>query len=599
MKRRFKINLYLVILLFGISIFLVSCLKENLQEKTNAVQTLSRNLDVTGYRLPTDSIFKVNKTLKHKISSNFSSNNNGFGSRLTSETYGFSIDTSFVQIIISDTFESYTFVVERDVPLENVLENYVLTLYGDEYYSQMLMSYPIIETENDLDYDISNASVLMIDDESLLSKRISCDYPYQEIIEFDSDAGECIQWPCASLDHWGSVEAGDCTLSGSDLPYDTCSGAWVVTGCNTGGSSDSGSGDGNTGGNNTPPDEEEVPVVPLGPNYIELIENCINGIVGLGETDNTTIDDNVLSSLNLNSKQLAQMYNYLQENSCDETAQEFILIATEELLEDSEIDIENEIIIDETFKDTETKCIHDLLKSGNNFYSDMLSDFSNNDARGLLKLKIGSTLNDDWGNTFGSPDNANEFAIITSNEIENNSSNLMRMVTLSHEMIHAYMFLSLENWGYITYGNNGQPILEVVCYDGIDYDSINLNTLTIKQRFVAIICAFNQNNTLTENWTHDLFNVWSFDVDLYKDKLKELLINEHDWNGENLNFKNEAISVFGNNWIEEVAEAASWIGLESTPEYADYHNSYSSSLSKFTYILDIRYKLLNAKTNCL
>ena len=64
-------------------------------------------------------------------------------------------------------------------------------------------------------------------------------------------------------------------------------------------------------------------------------------------------------------------------------------------------------------------------------------------------------------------------------------------------------------------------------------------------------------------------------------------------------FKNEAIALFGEfNWKEEVAKAASWIGLEGTTEYLEYVDSYTSEPFKFAYITDIKFKLQNAKSDC-
>jgi hypothetical protein len=289
---------------------------------------------------------------------------------------------------------------------------------------------------------------------------------------------------------------------------------------------------------------------------------------------------------------------YLQENACSPEAQAFSIAAIEAIENDGEVDLINEVIIDETFKDTETQCIHNLLKTNSGFYNNMLSNFSSEDARGVLVLKIGTTLNGEWGTTLGSYDNYNEFIITTNSSIET-SSNLKKMVTLSHELIHAYMFSSLESWNLINYNVDGEPILNLVCVNGVNYNNLNLNSLNEKDRFVAIMCAFNQNGTLTEDWVHDLFNSWSFDTNTYRELLEDLLINAHNWDDENAAFKNEAINLFGeNNWIEKVAEAISWLGLEETQEYSNYFNSITNPLEQL-YIMDINYKIQTAKSNCL
>jgi len=267
-------------------------------------------------------------------------------------------------------------------------------------------------------------------------------------------------------------------------------------------------------------------------------------------------------------------------------------------IENGEVDWANEVILDKSFKDNEKlKCIHDKLKLNTNFYSNMLSKFSSETNNNLL-FKSGTTPIGDWGITVGSQNNSNSFTIITNDNLET-SSNLKKIITLSHELVHAYMYNSLENWGFINYNENGEPILDVHCQNGFDYNNLNLNNLSIKDRFVAIICAFNDNNTLTENWTHQLFGVWTFDVNTYQEKLKALLINENDWGNESDNFKNNAITTFGvNNWIEKVAEAVSWIGLEDTTEYQNYLNSYPNNSIQYFYISSINSQIITANKNC-
>ena len=378
-----------------------------------------------------------------------------------------------------------------------------------------------------------------------------------------------------------------CTWGGKiHFAGENCTAGYIysITSCNGGGNPNSGS-------TNEPEPIKTAPVIiPYMKNVIECLQ--LDGV----ENANFPVSNWINNPDNFNQMRDASIY--LRDNNCSVESQNFVLEAIETILEGGEVDFENEVIIDETFKDSETQCIHNLLKTNSEFYNNMLSNFSSEDARGVLVLKIGSTLNGDWGTTLGSYNNYNEFVITTSNNIED-SSNLKRMVTLSHELIHAYMYSTLEFWGMIDYNVDGEPLLNLVCLNGVNYNDLNLNTLDEKDRFVAIMCAFNQNGTLTQQWTHDLFNTWTLDTNTYRNSLEELLINAHDWNNENIVFKNEAISLFGsNNWIEKIAEAISWIGLENTQEYTNYINSIVNPI-ELLYILDIRNKIQSAKSNCL
>lgn len=267
------------------------------------------------------------------------------------------------------------------------------------------------------------------------------------------------------------------------------------------------------------------------------------------------------------------------------------------LINDGEVDIPNKIIYDPTFTTTKTDCVHKLLNSNSlNTYSKMLSTF-NTSTNYNLTFKIGNVPVGDWGITSGNPNLSNNYEITISTNIEN-GSNLMKTITLCHELIHAYMFNTLENLGYITFDSNGEPHLSVSCLPNVNYNNVSINSLLLEYRFEALICAMNQNGTLTPNWSHQIFNSTNFSVATYRQEIENLIYNEHDWNNEDTNFKNQAISVFGNNWKHEIAKAVSWIGLDRTAEYSTYRNSYLVDYSKFQYIVDIKNKISTAKSIC-
>ncbi|WP_333659263.1 hypothetical protein [Flavobacterium sp.] len=290
--------------------------------------------------------------------------------------------------------------------------------------------------------------------------------------------------------------------------------------------------------------------------------------------------------------------NYIKNSPNCDGANEFAKDAIDSFRNGGEVDFENKIIYDPTFMYTKTDCIHKKLKTNSNdFYYQMLSTFDNNTNYNLT-FKVGNTPNGDWGITKGSSTTSNNYIITISQNIEN-GSNLMRTVTLCHELIHAYMLSTLESSGLITFDINGDPILNINCATGTNYNTINLNTLSISDRFVALLCALNQNGTLTQQWTHDLFNSANFDVNTYRQELENLIYNEYDWNNEDINFKNQAIIVFGSNWKHEIAKGVSWIGLENTQEYTTFINSYSTDIPKILYLTDIRNKISTANNNCL
>ena len=246
---------------------------------------------------------------------------------------------------------------------------------------------------------------------------------------------------------------------------------------------------------------------------------------------------------------------------------------------DSTYDFEDGVSMGANFVGTEIECIHNMLMEDteNNFYKQMLNTFATNDFE-VLRFDIDNTMSQGWGATVGhemntSPWGGFDFYNISISDNIASSSNISQMLTLSHELVHAHMMNSLDNWDLITYDTNGIPSLNnstINCDTGVDYNGIDLNSLTTQERFVAIICAFNQNNTLNEQWMHQLFNMWHFDVNVYRDKLYNLLLNEHDWNSELMTFRAPLELKFGSQWKEKASEYLSWKGLEATTAFATW-----------------------------
>ena len=102
---------------------------------------------------------KQNKNLKNHLSKAFKIKVGSSLARILSTLYDFSIDEETVQVISSNDFESYTFIVNRDTINDNLVENYVYTAFNDGSYTQMLVSYPIIEiNQGNIVFDMSNAT---------------------------------------------------------------------------------------------------------------------------------------------------------------------------------------------------------------------------------------------------------------------------------------------------------------------------------------------------------------------------------------------------------------------------------------------------------
>ena len=234
----------------------------------------------------------------------------------------------------------------------------------------------------------------------------------------------------------------------------------------------------------------------------------------------------------------------------------------------------------------------------NNIYSKMLDHF-NSETDKNLTFKMNNNIGDDYGITRGDANNSSNYTItINQNSIEENGSNLSRYVTLCHELMHAYMFDTLEDLGLITFDANGEPklnILNATCED----NDVFLNTLTIKDRFVALICGMSNAGTLTNNqWSHELFNNNVFDIEDYRQALENLIVDDYDWDSEGTTFASNAATLFGDNWNQEVAKAVSWIGLEETSGRGAYVDSYIPNLQQWIFVTQIRTMISSTNNNC-
>lgn len=113
-----------------------------------------------------------------------------------------------------------------------------------------------------------------------------------------------------------------------------------------------------------------------------------------------------------------------------------------------------------------------------------------------------------------------------------------------------------------------------------------------------MMCALIENNLAgTTDGIHEIFATDTFSVDIFQEQLAVFILENHDWNNESNIFKAQAENVFGEDWQQEVSEAASWIGLESTSEYANYINGFNDP-NKQSYVLDIKFKVFNALNDC-
>ena len=235
------------------------------------------------------------------------------------------------------------------------------------------------------------------------------------------------------------------------------------------------------------------------------------------------------------------------------------------------MDFDEIVIYEQNFIGTPTDCVHREMLSSNDdeLYKKMFNSF-NSSYQDALIYRIADLPGADWGKTYGDVDNNNgivDFYRININEDIGESSNLSKKVTLIHELIHAYLFDSLHEAGILEFLEDGSPQINTECF-GIDYNNVNLTT---SERYQVLICAMNQNN-LPNNleWSHEIFNTFSFSTSTYQEELKNFLFNNHNWDSESSVLIVSFQERWEDNWRVKAAEFLSWKGLEGIAEFQDY-----------------------------
>ncbi|WP_179350057.1 hypothetical protein [Winogradskyella pacifica] len=574
-------------------------------------------------------------------------NTNLQGKLIYSEKYDFYVDNEQAYHITSGDYESYTFAIKR--PENNGLtENLVLSKQKDGTYKASIMSYDLTETERQSVID----GVIPVGIENKTSVQ-----PLPEVSS-SSDSGIV---PIGSTGIYYDTATGGCVKIIIDLSGETIGYTWNPVNCpqyivdngNSGGSNSSGSAGNDNSGNNSGSDSGyDSGYDPTNGNTTggdgSGNPNGTNTSTGSGNTNNNNTTQNPdgigtvtkpLEIMNvdgvlwecfgygslaytraqlLDDVQRTAIANYINMNGCSEENSKFAKEVVNAMIDDGEVDFENRIIKRQSFEGSETECVHDKLMDDtmNNFYKQMLTTFSTDDFE-VLNFEIGTLPNGVWGYTYGHEANtANnqsginhslDFYTIRINSQIENTSNLSQMVALSHEVIHAYMYNTLDNLGILSYYPNGDPKFDTT--QCTIQPNVNLNSLSEKDRWIALICAYNANNPGGgENWTHALFNTANFDVNTYRAKLENLLLNNHNWDDEPLGIKILLESEFGNNqWKQKASEYMSWAGLEKTDEFTTWaqNNNLASTTNAdggIEYILynSIQSTLKNAGTrDCL
>ena len=415
-----------------------------------------KKLDVLGHIVKGDSIRQVNKDLDLFLIARFEQRDRFTSEDITSNAYGFTVNTGRVFQLNGDTYTNYIFNVNRDTPISDGFENYMLTVFNDGRYMQVLIYYPLIDSDDGLIADINSSTVTYINDDSLLTgiETPPCPSASAEIIAWE---GECVPVNCGDV---GNHSPGQACDNGEYVAYWQCSGGWVVTGCvyTGGGGSSTGSGSTNpnnpfpptgNGGNPTNPVDpnnpnEEVPTVPFIPAWQEVID-CINML----SFDNpTTINELGTWLQNQSNDVVNTLDSMLDENSCDQESREDAAQEINGLMENPFIETTfDHFAVDELTNDCLLNVIRDEII--NNLNANIINEIRiglGQQANYILAFRQDdiTTSSANAGTAMPSQLSVNNglYPIIVNfdnNYLSGNPTKLSLAVTTIHEMVHGQL----------------------------------------------------------------------------------------------------------------------------------------------------------------
>ncbi|APG65741.1 hypothetical protein LPB136_10355 [Tenacibaculum todarodis] len=549
---RFYHLLTLFILLFGTSLFLWNCQGDSKIESNNFI-SISK---VDASHLLTN--LKVQSKIQQR--NNFKTSNRE-EQNLIDELLNFTVIGEQAKHIEQNNYQSYTFSTKRRNSIEGIQENYFLNLQEDGSYREYLIWY-FTDKENFINAEINpslivgktmkiiDLGLLETSNDANMSSRdgdtitnlvnnlpgVGC---YEIIMPEDCDCNgsyAITNKDCPSGGGIGTIEFGgpDITLTGGGTP------------------SEGGNGGGN--GSNSSSSNETIYTSITGTPFDTCLISNYDLFYQLSEANQKAIE------------------TFINENDCNEDTKGFVKLAIEALMDGDEVDFEDRIIIDSTFKDTSLECIHNKLNEGDNLYKRMISNFNSTNGNSITFAK-GTTPNGTWAITRGHASNDRNFKITVKNIVDS-SSNLHKLKILCHEMIHAYMFDALKDWGYMNFDSIGTPWLDV---DALNCQNIptgtttvDLNSLSEEERFISVLCAIQHAGGITSDWSHEVFNTITFDMLVYRQELENLVFNQHDWDSESSVLVNILQNKFGTDWKRKTSEYLSWSGLNDTQEFADW-----------------------------
>ncbi|MCK8479058.1 hypothetical protein [Psychroserpens algicola] len=200
MKEVFRQHFDLRILFLVFPLMLFSCVKEDALTETVNNQKPDFNIKISNW----DHLEMENQQLREMVDQ--VNGEKSLKRIASSQRYGFTINVNKVQVIDYKGYKTYVFMVFRDDPQPNVLENYVLKRFADNTYRQYLLKYNYhFNNDNQIIFDKEVLDVQRISDEGLFN-RVGC---VPELVESFDDFVCTYNETCTGPGSAGNHEVGD------------------------------------------------------------------------------------------------------------------------------------------------------------------------------------------------------------------------------------------------------------------------------------------------------------------------------------------------------------------------------------------------------
>ncbi len=516
------------------------------------------------------------------------------------------IDTSNALVVESENVISYTFkVVTKD--LTNFI-NYIVVedKATSEMYSYFIKYTPTTEwIENRLPLSSFSGTIDYFDQEETLQTTLTLKDGYvNDFGDTEIDCPEIVFNPIETSDDESSDSSSNNGTGGGTggainndegtsfnyNPWESWWTGWIATGGGGGGGDEASteqeiSSDGTCG-----PDCDAAPgVACTSPDH--PYNNRLGQINLKSEptVDNPCVHTGVIafliSQLEFTPEQVdwlthveqadtyESMISYLNTNNYSQETVEFATEAIEASMNGGDVDFDDLLILDPSFKNNEkANCVYNKMKNLNSsVFSNLLASFDNSRSAKLTfrveNIPQTSTNYLYKAKTlprFGG--NLRTFDIILDTQFVQNASLIEIALSLVHEMIHAEIMERCIQIGIIdalNYNNDWEVSLNF-------NDGSTVSTDFPSQVFALLVANYSNymgpTPSSSSNWQHDLFNVLN-----YRARITENLEQIHPWLDnvtspfeDNLN-TGSIIDLTMNEYFELLA----WLGLEGTEAYSN------------------------------